>query len=408
VRLYRARWVLPIATPPIPDGAVLLDDDDTIVAVGRGDELRRAHPAAVDLHADGILLPGLVNAHAHLELSALAARVPGGGGVAAWTRHVAIQLATVDKTTIDTAAAQAARDAVASGTAAIGDVGNGTAGYRARMPVALGGIFFHELVGSRETRTGDAVRDAAAERDAIVDDDRPHNVVAIPAPHAPYSVGPALMRRIFAAAAGGMSPTSIHLAEDLDEILLLRDGTGAWPAILKGMGVDVADRVPHLGPVAYIDRLGAFAGPTPPLLVHMVHADADDRRRARAANATVVLCPRSNLHIGGRLPDVPALIEDRIRLAIGTDSLASVPDLSLWADIATLAQSFPTVPPSTWLNAATTGGATALGLTRHGALAPGMRPGVLDVVPAAANHNDDPVRALTTDPHPRITWIAHA
>ena len=137
----------------------------------------------------------------------------------------------------------------------------------------------------------------------------------------------------------------------------------------------------------------------------MVHASDEDRRRTRAAGATVVLCPRSNLHIGGRLPDVQALIAAGVRLAIGTDSLASVPTLSPWAEMATLAARFPDVPPQTWLAAATTGGASALGLGLLGSLAPGKRPGLLDVVLA---DQGDPVRALVTNPDPHVRWMVNA
>src|SRR4029077_5577764 len=154
--------------------------------------------------------------------------------------------------------------------------------------------------------------------------------------------------------------------------------------------------------VAYLAALGAFDTPAPPLLVHMVHADGDDRRIAREAGATVVLCPRSNLHIGGRLPDVGALHADGLPLALGTDSLASTPDLSLFGEMATLAAHFPSIPAARWLDAATRGGAHALGLPACGALAPGKRPGVLDVLvdDAAA-----PLESLVRDPSPSLRWV---
>jgi len=141
------------------------------------------------------------------------------------------------------------------------------------------------------------------------------------------------------------------------------------------------------------------------LLVHMVHADAGDRRLAREAGATVVLCPRSNLHIGGRLPDVGALITEGLQLAIGTDSLASVPDLSLWAEMATLAAHFPAVRASHWLGAATRGGARALGLPGFGTLTPGARPGVLDVL---VDDVAAPLDSLVRDPSPTLRWVARA
>jgi cytosine/adenosine deaminase-related metal-dependent hydrolase len=227
----------------------------------------------------------------------------------------------------------------------------------------------------------------------------------VPAPHAPYSADPELLSRIFAAAARTGLPTSIHVAEDPDELDLLREGKGRWPEILEAMGFDVARRVPHLEPVAYLQALGAFAGPAPPLLVHMVHASPDDRRRAREAGATAVLCPRSNLHIGGRLPDAPALLADGVALALGTDSLASSPDCSLFAEITTLREAYPDVPALTWLEAATAGGARTLRLAACGALAVGRRPGLIDVAvadPAA------PLESLVRDPHPSLRWMARA
>ena len=436
MRLISARWVIPIVGPPIAEGAVVLADQvdqadqadqstidatggsaldatsSTVLAIGTRADLRRDYPGASETRAEGALCPGLVNAHAHLELSALAGCVPGGDGVINWTRRLATCLAEQDPGAVVSAALDAARaaiDAKAFGTAAIGDVGNGTAGWRALGRAGLRGVFFHELVGSREARTGDALGDATKERATVPESERPKGVNVVPAPHAPYSVGPDLMRRIFAAASAAGRATTIHLAEDIDEIQLLRDGGGAWPAVLRKMGVAPEERAPGLGPTAYLERLGAFAAPPSPLLVHMVHADGDDRRRARATGATVVLCPRSNLHIGGRLPDVPALIADGVRLAIGTDSLASVPNLSPWAEIATLAARFPDVPARTWLAATTTAGASALGLALLGSLAPGNRPGLLDVeLEMDFSDGGDPERALVTNPNPRVRWMASA
>ena len=258
-------------------------------------------------------------------------------------------------------------------------------------------------MGSREAATGDALADAAREHAAIAD--WPERLGYVPAPHAPYSAGPDLLARIFAAAAATGRATSIHVAEDEDEIALLRDGSGRWPAFLAGIGVDPATRVPRKSPVAYLASLGAFETETPPLLVHMVHAGDDDRRIARETGATVVLCPRSNLHIGGRLPDVDALVAEGLSLAIGTDSAASVPDLSPWAEMATLAAHFPTVPAARWLEAATRGGAHALGLSGFGTLAPGSRPGVLDV---PVDDIASPIESLVRDPLPDLRWVARA
>jgi cytosine/adenosine deaminase-related metal-dependent hydrolase len=244
------------------------------------------------------------------------------------------------------------------------------------------GVVFHEMLGSREQRTGDALADGHKELERLLaadGDGWPQGFSYVPAAHAPYSVSPALLRRIFDEARRLGQASSIHVAEDADELALLRDGSGPWAAILARMGVKEGERTSGLSPVAHLAAAGAFESSHPPLLVHMVHASAEDRRIAAAAHAPAVLCPRSNLHVGGRLPDVPALLRDGVVLALGTDSLASSPDLSLWGEMEALAAAFPNVAPEVWLAAATTGGANALGLADHGALAPGKRPGLLDV-----------------------------
>jgi aminodeoxyfutalosine deaminase len=405
-RLVSAPWVVPISTPPLRDGAIALDATDAIVAVApRADLLSFNLP---ETRAEGALLPGLVNAHTHLELAHLAGRVPGGDGLVRWVGRL-LGLAKPSSEEARAATHAAARAAVAAGTAAIGDVGNTLAAVPALAEAGLRGIFFHELVGSREARTGDALADAARERDALTATrDWPSKMGYVPAPHAPYSVGPELFRRIFAAAARTGLPTSVHVAEGQGELALLLDGEGAWVEILETMGVPRGSRTPGLRPVPYLASLGAFEGARPPLLVHMVHAAEEDRALARRYRAPVVLCPRSNLHVAGRLADVPALIDADVPLAVGTDSLASAPDLSLFGELAARATAFPAIAPHVWLEAATRGGARALaldGVDGLGELAPGKRPGVIAVA-AEGPSPDDLLRSLVTAPTPPITWMA--
>lgn len=405
-RLVSARWVLPIIDAPIREGAVMLNADGVVLAVGSREDLRTRFTDVAEERAQGVLLPGLVNAHCHLELSALRGQVPGGGGLIAWAGALMRARAALTPADAQRAAHEAATAAVRMGTVAVGDVGNSLAAVRAIEDAGLRGMVFHELVGSREAQPGGALADAARELDALTTDGLwPAGLGYALAPHAPYSVGPELLRQIFSSAARAGQPTSIHVAEDPDELALLRDGGGRWPAVLDAMGVAPGSRVPRLAPVAYLESVGAFTTSSPPLLVHMVHADAADRRRARDAGAPVVLCPRSNLHIGGQLPDVPALMADGVALALGTDSLASTDTLSLWAEMATLTAWFPAVPPARWLDAATRGGAEALQLPAYGGLGPGKRPGLLDVL---VDDIAAPLESLVRDPEPGLRWVARA
>jgi cytosine/adenosine deaminase-related metal-dependent hydrolase len=208
------------------------------------------------------------------------------------------------------------------------------------------------------------------------------------------------LRRIFASASRA---TSIHVAEGEDEIQLLRDGSGRWVEILTLLKVAPGSRAPGLGPLAYLESLGAFTGDRPPLLVHMVCASPQDIALAQKHRAPVVLCPRSNLHIGGRLPDVRALLAADLVLALGTDSLGSSPDLSLWGEMAALASHFPDIAPEIWLYAASAGGAAALGLPALGALAPGKCPGLIDVTPVDPQA---PYASLVAGAAPSVRWMA--
>jgi cytosine/adenosine deaminase-related metal-dependent hydrolase len=401
-RMISAPWVLPIVSPPLREGAVVLDGDGRVVAVGPRRELRAAWPELPEQRGESAVLPGLVNAHTHLELAHFAGAVPGGHGLVSWVEHL-LELPRPTPAQTEAAAATAARAAVELGTAAVGDVGNTVAAVPGITAAGLQGVFFHELVGSREARTGDALADAARERDAYSSAHGwPGKLAYVPAPHAPYSVGVDLFRRIFAAAARTGRPTSVHVAEGQGELALLLDGEGPWVEILERMGVPEGSRTPGLRPVPYLASLGAFDGPHPPLLVHMVLAGEEDLALARRHHAPVVLCPRSNLHVAKRLPDVPAMVRAGLDLALGTDSLASAPDLSLWAEMKTLTEAFPQLPAQTWLHAGTAGGARALGLGALGAITPGKRPGLIDVTVADLN---EPELALVQEAHPKVRWM---
>jgi cytosine/adenosine deaminase-related metal-dependent hydrolase len=385
------------------EAAVVVDGAGTIVALGLRAEMKSAFSSLPEERAEGALLPGLVNAHTHLDLSILAGCLSGGQGLATWAMQVGRAAAAFSAEQRCDAARRAALAAVAAGTAAVGDVGNTLLAVPALAGAGLAGLFFHELLGSREAATGDALADAEREhREFVQAGPWPTNLARVPAAHALYSAGSDLLRRIFAAAAGTGHPTSIHVAEDEDEILLLRDGTGAWPEILGSLQVPAGSRTPGLLPVAYLESLGAFAGDRPPLLVHMVCASAQDITLAHKHRAPVVLCPRSNLHIGDRLPDVRAFLAADLTLALGTDSLGSSPDLSLWGEMAALASHFPDLAPDVWLAAATAGGAVALGLPSLGALAPGKRPGLIDVTPI---DTQTPCASLVATRSPSIRWV---
>jgi cytosine/adenosine deaminase-related metal-dependent hydrolase len=318
------------------------------------------------------LMPGLVNAHTHLELSYLAGAVPPAARFTDWVRR----LMALRREQPDPAAApilDAARSAIQSlrgaGVAAVGDVSNTlvTVPLLNEQPVAAA-VFF-EMLRFRAAEAGSVVE--AAEQRARDVSHAPH-VRIWPAAHAPYSVSPPLFRAIRAWLDCHASPrTSVHLAESREETELLASGRGPFRELLRDLGAwDDTWTAPGCSSVQYLAELGFLAPRT--LVVHGVQMTAGDLDRLARTGATLVTCPRSNRHVGAGDPPIERFYASGVPVALGTDSLASAPDLGIFGELAALRALAPDVPASRLLASATAIGATALGCgARLGTIAPG-------------------------------------
>lgn len=319
----------------------------------------------------GVLLPGLINAHTHLELGPTPA--PAGIGFVAWLKWM--------RATTAASAAQAGRgvyQAIRAGTAALADISNTGASLDAIAAARLPARRFHEVFGI----------------DMVAP---PADLFGRLTPHAPHSTHPNILR----AAAAMPGPWSIHFDEDPEEAAFLATGAGAWVAIMSASGRDRSKfAIPGLSPAAYLRSLGVLSPRT--LLVHATCTRDGDLDIVAESGARVALCVRSNLAITGRLPDVPGMLARGVPIAVGTDSLASSPDLDPLAEAAALRRAFPDVPLATWARALTEGGADALDLPL-GRLREGEAPGLLLVdVP----DGDDPLAALFDGTPRRRRWLA--
>ena len=376
--IVRARWVLPIERPPI-DGGWVSVEDGVIRAVGDGPP--PAGPVT-DL-GDTAILPGLVNAHTHLELSWLDGRLPPASSMPAWVRAL-MQLRREDAPHED-----AQRDGVAialsaaqsGGTIAFGDISNTLLSSQPLRDRRTPSVLFHELLGflpaGVEGRAETAARDVTR--------------VAMPpvlpglAPHAPYSTSPELFQAIARAAAARTMPVSVHLGESPEEVEFLLTGGGPFGDLLKDLGVWRDDwRVPACDPVAYLDRLGVL---TPGMLaVHCTQLGREALATLAERACTIVSCPRSNRWVGAGDPPLDEFYASGAVVALGTDSLASVGSLDMFDELAA-ARGVSTVPDARLLESATRGGAIALGLdASYGRIAPGLRGPLLAVhVPAGVS-----------------------
>lgn len=407
VRVVSAPWVLTGRSPggrqgrsgagegrpaAIRDGAVALDGD-TIVAVGPRAEVEARHGESE--RREGVILPALVNAHLHLELSFMTGAVSGGDGLPSWIELFISARARARTQDPGPAMTMSAEDLVHFGVAAVGDISNTLGSVGPLAQAGMAGTIFHEVFGPTPRRLVEALEAAKVMRDLAPEP--PPGLRIVTSPHAIYSTPhPNLVELL----RGG--PGSIHLAEDPAERSFVSTGTGGFGHLVARMGGRARDLVPK--------GRSAIAVVAPHLrphhlAVHCVDVDEDDLELLRRCGVTVVLCPRSNGFISGKLPRLDLLLAAGIPLAVGTDSLASAPSLAPLADVATLRRGFPEIPASRILPLAWNGPAVAA--PHVGALVPGLAPGVL-VAPARGARIEDPfemVIAFGAEERP-FEWLA--
>ena len=374
--IYAARWLLPVASRPVRDGAVHVDRGE-IVAAGPRDAVLEAAEDETEIRelGESAILPGLVNAHTHLELSWMGRDRPPAGDYLGWIRDLLERRETEDRARATEAAEREIETSIRRGVVAVGDVGNATWIVPLLARSGLHGVAFHELIGFRAA-DAESLLEAAVERlEALERDpdvgDASARLRVVLTPHAPHTTSPGLLRALAGRASATGDPLSIHLAESPEETQLLDDGSGSFAELLRARDQwDDGFVAEGHSPVEHLDRLGALTPRT--LAVHGIQLDHPDHVRLQQRGATVVTCPRSNAALGVGKAPVPALMREGIPVALGTDSLASVPDLDLFAELAALRLEHPSISPAAALRIATLNGAQALGLdSRLGSIEPG-------------------------------------
>jgi cytosine/adenosine deaminase-related metal-dependent hydrolase len=385
---YRAAWVIPIDRPPIKNGLVSVDGGRISGIGDQGSGIGDQGSGIRDL-GNVALLPGLVNAHTHLELSWLRGRVPPASRFTDWVKTLfAIRGRPDGGMSADQMAPihEAIAEVRASGTIAVGDISNSLAAVGPMRQANLDGMVFHELLGFKE-RDGalvDATRDIRSRAAAA-------GARVSLAPHAPYSTSLELFSAIRAAVHENSCPImSVHLGESVEEVEFLEKGSGPWRGMLETIGAWRDDwQVPACDPVGYLDRHGVLDDKT--LVIHGVQFSDRALNRLAEIGATLVTCPRSNQWVGVGYPPISRFYASGVNVAVGTDSLASVGDLNLFSELKTMRWLAPEVPASKILESATLVGARALGLGHElGSLTPGKRAELIAVhLPAQVDEVED-------------------
>lgn len=354
--------------PPV-DGGALLVSGGRVRAVGRAGDLARQWPAAArEEHEGTALLPGLVNAHTHLELTALG-EPPEGTDFVGWILEVIRRKRAASPELFAEGIRSGAARCAASGQAAVGDVlsvPEAAVAYPEQGPLVA---VFPEVIAPHAGQVSGSLAAALGVHPAA------QARLSGLSPHAPYTVGADAYLACGRAAAERGLRLMTHLAESPQELDFCLGGGGEVAnRLYRSLGLS-PPAAPGLHPLEWLDRLGLLGPRT--ILVHGTGLAAHHPDLLARRGAGVALCPRSNRRLGvGRAPG-RALLDAGVTVGLGTDSLLSAGDLDLWRDVVAAVEDYGWSPEEA-VRAATVGSASLLGLAGEmGRFAPGCRAAIL-------------------------------
>jgi cytosine/adenosine deaminase-related metal-dependent hydrolase len=371
MKILTARYVLPISSVPIENGAVAFEKDK-IVAVGTRQNLIEKFPDAThENFGEAAILPGFVNCHSHLELTAMRGFADEhDADFFAWlmkiTKTRAEKLTDED---VQNAAILGAIEGAQAGVTTFGDIGRfGKNGLTALKNIGLRGVVFQETEFSPDTKTADEDFTKLIEKFLELKESETNLVKIGLSPHAPYTVSARLFELIAGYAIENDVKISIHASESAMEEDLMLNGTGFFAGIYEKYGLTWQN--PNCSTIEMLDKIGVLRAK--PLLAHCVKVSASDIDLIKNSDSRIAHCPKSNAKFGHGIAPLEKFLDKQISVGFGSDSMASnnVCDILEEARFATLfARNLPDrkrfLQPQEIIETATLGGAKALGLEKE-------------------------------------------
>jgi aminodeoxyfutalosine deaminase len=357
VNVFHAAWVFPVSSPPIRHGFVAVDQGRVIEVSDR----LLTSAKVIDL-GQVALLPRPINAHTHLEFSDLAKPLGAPGqSFAAWITEVLAQRATraAPKAQSIEAGLSELRQSLTAGVGEIATLPSAVSDY-GDSPLA--GVAFHEIISTDYERGLARLAEIAA-----LGENWPRELGLRfgLSPHAPYTVEWRLLQRIIETSSAKRWPVAMHLGESLEEFELLASHSGKLHQLLVDRGVWNPAAAPR--GIRLADYLAQLAKAPRALAIHGNFFGNEEheilaRHRDRMS---LVICPRTCDYFLPRLPPIAELLVKGIHIAIGTDSRATNPDLSIWNEAKFLLEKAPNLAPAEILRLVTLSSAKSLGLAQH-------------------------------------------
>lgn len=397
MRKFSAHRICPVSSPPIPFGIIETDDEGTILAI-RETGGRPAEEAGLEFY-NGLIVPGFINAHCHLELSHLKGQIPAGTGLTGFLARIR-ENRSGSPDEIAAAATNADALMYAEGISAAGDICNTTDTAGIKNSSRIRYHSFIEIFGLDPSTASSRFHQASLSSFAFR--------LSTLTPHSPYSVSRTLWE-LFREHPGLTHRVSIHHAESTEEQELLEKGTGPLADDFRRAGLDISQLPANAKDI--FSLLNTYLPDSLVLLVHNLNdnpgfplgaTDLHHASRITCHEKTYppptpslksgrglphqpifyVLCPNSNLYIHNRLPDFNRFAGSGEIVCLGTDSLASNRYLSIQEEMKTVQEAAPEIPFEVILRWATLNGAIALGMDDElGTLEPGKRPGLVNISP---------------------------
>jgi 5-methylthioadenosine/S-adenosylhomocysteine deaminase len=407
--LLIAKWVLPIESEPIENGAILVEGSE-IKAVGRFEELATTYGVKERIDfGNAVILPGFIDLHTHLEFSVFRG-VCDDLGYSQWKIQLTEKSSRMTTQDWLDSAYLGALEAIQSGITCIADITNTGASLKAALVAGLRGVIFCEVTGMDHTKLSQVMRKAKKTLDKWRDLTSGSLLKIGISPHSPYTVAPPLFKKVSDLARKERLPVCIHLAGSRDEYNFVKYGSSplaneyrdlvGWGHILwQPMGVS---------PVKYIEQWDLFEVENV-LAVHCVQVSEEDIDIFRKYDVAIAHCPKCGAKLGMGIAPLTSFIHHKLRVGIGTDSPASNNTMDVFDEMRIgvllqrgLAQSVDTLSAERFVRFATLGGAEALQLSEKiGSLKPGKQ---ADIIAVDLSHSH---QIPAGDPYSALVYTAN-
>lgn len=375
MRYITADYVFPVSRPPIKNGVVSIDSEGRILDV-TSTVLEKQSNDQIEKY-NGILCPGFVNTHCHLELSHMKGTIPQNTGLAGFIRNFIAARKTFTAQLIEQGIAAGEKEMIENGIVAVGDICNNSDTFKHKANKNLkyynfieGFDFFPENTETEIKR----IEFVIAELEKIIPDSA-YSIV----PHAPYSVSEKFFKSLSILNGVERRLLSMHNQESAEENKMFREKKGKLIKFFSSLGMDFSNWNAS-GKSSLQTILPYFPKEKNVVLVHNTFTDSEDIKFAESFSKNIywTTCPNANLYIECHLPDYNLFNKAGAKITIGTDSLASNHSLSILNEIKTISSYFPEIKLEILLQWATLNGAKALGFQDElGSFEPGKKPGVL-------------------------------